>query len=112
LVNAEVPLGGVGIEGAFIDLNVRVLAEDVEGGVGADAVDDDDLVGPGEGMKSALDIGGFVVGEDEGGNVVQLHGEFMAFPLETLEFRFLIEAKTLWAESLWEYQVQTPHHGF
>ncbi len=54
-------------------LDVGIMAEDIESRVGAVAVDDDDLAGPGEGGQGALDVGGFVIGEDEGGNAVQLH---------------------------------------
>jgi len=49
---------------ALINGDVGVMVENIEGGVSADTVNDDNLAGPGKGGEDALNVGGFVIGKN------------------------------------------------
>ena len=55
----------MGVEGPLHHLHAWIGGENLQGAIGAAAVDDDDAPGPGETRQGAADVGLLVVGEDQ-----------------------------------------------
>ena len=72
-VDGGVHLGAVALPGLGVD-DAAEFAGDVEGAVSGAGVDEDEFVGPGDALKGAPEVGGFVAGEDGDGELGAGHG--------------------------------------
>jgi hypothetical protein len=65
------PLVGMGIEGALHHLHLGPGGQDLQGAVGAAAVDHHNSAGPGHPCQGAADVGLLVEGEDQRGDLLK-----------------------------------------
>src|SRR4029453_6257513 len=71
LLDGEAPLPGMGVERPLDRADIGKAAGDRQRVVGRVAVDDHDLFRPCQALERAADVGGFVVGQDDGGDIGQ-----------------------------------------
>src|SRR5690242_3530555 len=71
LFQSEVPLIAVTVKDALHDANVVVRSGELRRVVRAEAVDDDDLIGPTQAVECARDVWRFVVREYERSDLVE-----------------------------------------